>query len=101
MKIGVRAISEVREGEVCRRSVRHDYGIGIDVAIDVEVRSESWVAGANGFWLPVQVDSGLWVGGASSFVGLGCRSSGFWLCFLGLSCCFLGLIHGFSVFSGF
>ena len=97
MKIGLRAISEVREGEVCRWSVRHDYGIGIDV----EVRSESWVAGANGFWLPVQVDSGLWVGGASSFVGLGCRSSGFWLCFLGLSCCFLGLIHGFSVFSGF
>ena len=80
---------------------RSDYGIGIDVGIDVEVRSESWVAGANGFWLPVQVDSWLWVGGASSFVGLGCRSSGFWLCFMGLSCCFLGLIHGFSVFSGF
>ena len=43
------------------------------VGIDVEVRSESWVAGANGFWLLVQVDSGLWVGGASSFVGLGCQ----------------------------
>ena len=41
MKIGVRAISEVREGEVCRRSVHHDYGIGIDLGIDVEVRSES------------------------------------------------------------
>ena len=54
MKIDVRAIScEVREGEVCRWSVRHDYGTGIDVGIDVEVRSESWVAGANGFWLPV------------------------------------------------
>ena len=59
MKIGVRAISEVREGELCRRSVRHDYGIGIDVGIDVEVRSESWVAGTSGFWLLVQVDS--WV----------------------------------------
>ena len=48
MKIGVRAISEVREGEVCRRSVRHDYGIGIDLGIDVEVRSEcssrSWAS---------------------------------------------------------
>ena len=78
MKIGVRAISEVCEGEVCRWSVHHDYGIGIDVGIDVAV---------DGFWLPVQVDSWLWVGGASSFVGLGCRSSGFWLYFLGLSCC--------------
>ena len=36
MKIGVRAISEVREGEVCRRSVRHDYGIRIDVGIAVD-----------------------------------------------------------------
>ena len=48
MKIGVRAISEVREGEVCRRSVCHDYGIGIDLGIDVEVRSEcssrSWAS---------------------------------------------------------
>ena len=49
------------------------------VGIDSEVRSESWVAGASGFWLPVQVDSRLWVTGAS----------GFWLCFLGLSCCVL------------
>ena len=73
MKIGVQAISEVREGEVCCRSVRHDYGIKIDVGIDVEVRSESWVAGASGFWLLVQVDSWVWVAGASSFVGLGCR----------------------------
>ena len=55
------------------------------VGIDVEVRSESWVAGANGFWLLVQVDSWLWVGDASSFGGLGCRSSGFWLCFLGFN----------------
>ena len=59
MKISMRAVSEVREGEVRRRSVRHDHGIEIDVGIDVEVRLESWVAGA----------------------------SGFWLCFLGLSCC--------------
>ena len=48
MKIGVRAISEVCEGEVCRRSVRHDYGIRIDVGIDVEVRlecsSRSWAS---------------------------------------------------------
>ena len=57
------------------------------VGIDIEVRSESWVASANGFWLSMQVDSWLWVGGASGFVGLCCRSSGFWLCFLGLSCC--------------
>ena len=40
--------------------------------ISVEVRSKSWVAGASGFWLSVQVDSWLWVGDASSFVGLGC-----------------------------
>ena len=40
MKIGVRAVSEVREGKVRRRSVRHDHGIGIDVGIDVKVRSE-------------------------------------------------------------
>ena len=40
MKIGVRAVSEVREGEVRRRSVRHDHRIGIDVGIDVKVRSE-------------------------------------------------------------
>ena len=40
MKIGVQAISEVLEGKVCRRSVRHDYGIGINMGIDVEVRSE-------------------------------------------------------------
>ena len=51
MKIGVRAISEVREGEVRRRSVRHDHGIRIDVGIDIEVRSESWVASASGFLL--------------------------------------------------
>ena len=43
------------------------------VGIDVEVRSESWVASASGFWLLVQVDSWLWVAGASSFVGLGCQ----------------------------
>ena len=43
------------------------------VGIDVEVRLESWVAGASGFWLPVQVDSWLWVGDVSSFVGLGCQ----------------------------
>ena len=65
------------------------------VGIDVEVRSESWVANASGFWLPVLVGFGcrckwirgfglavlvvswLWVTGAS----------GFWLSFLGLSCC--------------
>ena len=41
MKIGVWAVSEVREGEVRRQSVHHDHGIGIDVGIDVEVRSES------------------------------------------------------------
>ena len=41
--------------------------------IGVEVRSESWVVSASGFWLPMQVDSWLWVGGASSFVGLGCQ----------------------------
>ena len=29
MKIGVRAVSEVRKDEVRRRSVRHDHGIGI------------------------------------------------------------------------
>ena len=40
MKIGVRAVSEVREGEVRRQSVRHDHRIGIDVGIDVKVRSE-------------------------------------------------------------
>ena len=73
MKIGMRAVSKVREGEVRCRSVHHDHGIRIDMGIDVEVRSESWVAGASGFWLPVYVDSWLWVGGASSFVGLGCR----------------------------
>ena len=73
MKIGMRAVSEVREGEVRRRSVRHDHGIEIDVGIDVEVRLESWVASVSGFWLPVQVDSWLWVGSSSSFMGLGCR----------------------------
>ena len=57
------------------------------VGIDVEVRSESWVVGASGFWLPVQVDSWVWVGGASSFVVWVASASGFWLCFLGLSCC--------------
>ena len=41
MKIGVRAVSEVREGEVHGRSVRHDHGIRINVGIDVEVKSES------------------------------------------------------------
>ena len=41
MKIGVRAVSEVHEGEVYRLSVHHDHGIRIDVGIDVEVRSES------------------------------------------------------------
>ena len=45
---------------------------GEAMKIGVEVRSESWVAGASGFWLSVQVDSWLWVGDASSFVGLGC-----------------------------
>ena len=40
MKIGVRAVSEVREGEVCYQSVRHDHGIGIEMGIDVKVRSE-------------------------------------------------------------
>ena len=59
MKISVRVVSEVHEGEVRCRSVRHDHRIRIDVGIDVEVRSKSWVAGV----------------------------SGFWLCFLGLSCC--------------
>ena len=73
MKIGMRAVSEVREGEVRRRSVRHDHGIEIDVGIDVEVRLESWVASVSGFWLPVQVNLWPWVGGASSFVGLGCQ----------------------------
>ena len=53
-------------------------GINVEVrSIDVEVRSEclsqSWVASASGFWLPVQVDSWLWVDGASSFMGLGCQ----------------------------
>ena len=43
------------------------------VGIDIEVRSDSWVASASGFWLPVQVDLWLWIGSASSFVGLGCR----------------------------
>ena len=43
------------------------------VGIDVEVRSESWVVGASGFWLPVQVNLWPWVGGARSFVGLGCQ----------------------------
>ena len=43
------------------------------VGIDVEVRLESWVVGASGFCLPVQVDSWLWVGGACSFMALGCR----------------------------
>ena len=44
MKIGVRAVSEVREGEVRCWSVHHNHGIRIDVGIDVEVRSEcsSW-----------------------------------------------------------
>ena len=46
---------------------------GEAMKISIEVRSESWVAGASGFWLPVQVDSWLWVGGASSFMGLGCQ----------------------------
>ena len=73
MKIGMRAVSEVREGEVRRRSVRHDHGIEINVGIDVEVRLESWVASVSGFWLPMQVDSWLWVGSASSFMGLGCQ----------------------------
>ena len=73
MKIGMRAVSEVREGEVRRRSVCHDHGIKIDMGIDVEVRLESWVASVSGFWLPVQVDSWLWVGSSSSFMGLGCR----------------------------
>ena len=41
MKIGVQAVSEVHEGEVRHRSVRHDHGIRIDMGIDVEVRSES------------------------------------------------------------
>ena len=69
------------------------------VGIDVKVRSESWVADANGFWLPMQVDSWLWVGSATSFVGLGCRSSGFWLCFLGLSCyVFWVWLMGFQCF---
>ena len=40
MKIGVRAVSEVREGEVRCWSVHHNHGIRIDVGIDVEVRSE-------------------------------------------------------------
>ena len=48
MKISVRAVSEVREGEVRRRSVCHDHGIGIDMGIDFEVRSEcssrSWAS---------------------------------------------------------
>ena len=69
MKISVQAISEVCEGEICRRSVRHDYGIGNDMGINVEVRSKSWVVDANGFWLPVQVDSWLWV---ADLVGFGC-----------------------------
>ena len=47
----------------------HDYGIGNDMGIDVEVRSKSWVVDANGFWLPVQVDSWLWV---ADLVGFGC-----------------------------
>ena len=55
-----------------RSAVRHNHGIEIDVGINVKVRLESWVVGASGFWLLVQVDSWLWVGGASSFVGLGC-----------------------------
>ena len=74
------------------------------MGIDVEVRSELWVAGANGFWLPMQMDSWLWVGGASSFVGLGCQSSGFWLYFLGLSCCVFWIwlmdFLGFNRFCG-
>ena len=37
------------------------------MGIDVEVRSESWVAGASGCWLLVQVDSWVWVAGASGF----------------------------------
>ena len=95
MKIDVRAVIKVREGEVCRRSVRHNHGIGINVGIDVEVRSEStlrwdrnhglsvlvgfgcrckWI---RGFGLAVLVVSWVWVASAS----------GFWLCFLGLSCC--------------
>ena len=73
MKIGMRAVSEVREGEVRHRSVRHDHGIEINMGIDVEVRLESWVASVSGFWLPVQVDSWLWIGSSSSFMGLGCR----------------------------
>ena len=48
MKISVQVISKVCEGEVCRQSVRHDYGIGIDMGIDVEERSEcssqSWAS---------------------------------------------------------
>ena len=40
MKIGVRAVSEVCKDEVRRRSVSHDHGIGIDMGINVEVRSE-------------------------------------------------------------
>ena len=41
MKIGMQAVSKVREGEVRRQSVRHDHGIRIDVGIDIEVRLES------------------------------------------------------------
>ena len=37
------------------------------VGIDVEVISESWVAGASGYWLLVQVDSWVWVAGACGF----------------------------------
>ena len=47
----MRFVSKVHEGKVHHWSVRHDHGIGINVGINVEVRSESWVAGASG--LPV------------------------------------------------
>ena len=44
------------------------------------------------------MDSWLWVGGASSFVVWVASASGFWLCFLDLSCCASGCC---SVFNGF
>ena len=68
------------------------------VGTDVEVRSESWVAGASGYWLLVQVDSWVWVAGANSFVGLGCRC--LWvLDFLGFSCCVFWIwLMGFLCF---
>ena len=71
MKIGVQAVSEVREGKVRRRSVRHDHGIGIDVGINVEVRSDY---SSRSWGIDIEVRSESWVASAS----------GFWLCFLGL-----------------